>query len=174
MLASACGPMIHHRSQVNVPHPLVARPAPTEVAVVNAAACTDWNIDTRACTSRARLVRADAREVCVEVTLGQNRESQWVDTSRFTLASDTGNAAQGRPTGRRDQPATFRGIHWWYVDVPGGTERRERPHMYSWLFSTRGWCFANDSVLTRDTQWMEARVLGTGGDNLAFRWSFGR
>lgn len=173
-LGAGCGPMIRLRSEAVVPHPLRGRLVPGEVLVTNQPACNDWNIDTQACTHRAHLVQASAEQVCVEVTLGQGAESPWVDSSRFTLASDTGSADVGQPTGRQDQRAVFPGIEWWYENVPGGgVERRERPRAYPWMFSSRAFCFPNAGVLTPTTSWIELRVTHTGGDNLAFRWAFG-
>lgn len=178
--SSACT-IIDLRGTAATPNPLSrgGRGAP-EIAVRNGA-CVDQTGLVDACTSHGRLTVATTREVCVEVTLGENADAPaYVDRSRFALASSTGSAEGGQVRRRENRSTQQRGTEAIYRNTAGErgmtvVQRRDRAQQYRWVYATREVCFANDGVLTPATSWLEARVITPSGLlNWGYRWSFDR
>ena len=175
VLLGACGPRIHLRGESTAAHPLRAPGRPAGQVTVTNQDCAYLALDLRACTATAQLLRASAQEVCVEVTLGENAESPWADTSRMALASSTGTSTDARVAVVRNRPDSFSAMEWRTFDNPDGTSRNEQvPVRYRWNFATRQVCFPNDGVVLSDaTEWIELRVFPQAEHsfNWGFRWA---
>lgn len=174
-LLGACGARIHLRGQVTAPHPLRARGAPTGQVSVTNQDCAYLELDLRACTARAQLVRATAQEVCVEATVGENADAPWADTARMVLTSSTGSSTEPRVTRQQNRADSFSAMEWRTFDNPDGTSRNEQvPVRYRWNFATRQVCFPNDGLVLNDaTEWIELQMFPRAEYSLnwGFRWT---
>jgi len=174
-LLGACGSRIHLRGQSTAPHPLRARGGPAGQVTATNQDCAYLALDLRACTARAQLVRATAREICIEVTVGEDADAPWADTSRVVLASSTGTSIAPRVTRQQNRPDSFSAMEWRTFDNSDGTSRNEQvPVRYRWNFATRQFCFANDGLVLNDaTEWIELQMYPAAerSFNWGFRWA---